>query len=92
MLSVLSKLGKQYLQVMALFIFETCLQQSIWLDIEWIPRSLNDKADYISRIIIQDFDEWSVNPQFFSWIDSMWGPYAVDCFAHIDNTQLPNFL
>lgn len=56
---------------------------------EWIPRSLNDKADYISHI--QDFDDWSINPQFFSWVDSMWGPHSVDCFAHIDNTHLPKF-
>jgi hypothetical protein len=80
---------KQHLQIIALSIFETCLQQSIRLDMEWIPRSLNDKADYISRI--RDFDDWSINPQFFSWIDSLWGPHSVDCFAHVDNTQLPNF-
>ena len=80
---------KQHLQVIALSVFKTCLQQGIRLDMEWIPRSLNDKADYISRI--QDFDDWSVNPQFFSWIDSMWGPHSVDCFAHVDNTQLPKF-
>ena len=80
---------KQHLQVIALSIFEMCLQQSIRLDMEWIPRSLNDKADYISRI--QDFDDWSINPQFFSWIESMWGPHAADCFAHTDNTQLSKF-
>ena len=30
-------------------------------------------------------------PNFFSWIDSMWGSHAVDRFAHIDNTYLPKF-
>ena len=53
---------------------------------EWIPRSLNEKADYISRI--KEFDDWMVNPQFFWWIDSLWGHHTVDRFAHIDNTQL----
>ena len=56
---------------------------------EWIPRSLNDKADYISRI--QDSDDWIVNHQFFALIDSMWGPHDVDCFVHISNTQLAKF-
>ena len=40
---------KEHLQVIALSIFESCLWQSIRLDVEWIPRSLNDKADYVSQ-------------------------------------------
>ena len=56
---------------------------------EWIPHSLNDKADYISQI--QDFDNWSVNSHFFSWINFMWGAHAVNYFAHVDNAQLPTF-
>ena len=62
-------------------IFELCL--------EWIPRGLNDKADYISRI--RDFDICKVNPQIFSWIDSLWGPHSVNCFASIEYTQLSLF-
>ena len=81
--------GKQHLQSIALNIFEMCFKHGIRLDIDWIPRSLNDKADYISRI--QDFDDWKVNPQLFAGIDSFWGPHTVDCFTHIENTQLPVF-
>ena len=53
---------------------------------EWIPCSLNEKSDYVSRIL--DFDDWSINSQF-SWIDSMWGSHSVDCFVQVDNAQLP---
>ena len=80
---------KQHLQIIALSIFESCFQRGIRLDMEWIPRSLNDKTDYISRI--QDFDDWSISPQLFSWVDSLWGPHSVDYFAHIDNAKLPKF-
>ena len=80
---------RQHLQSIALSIFVACFQQGIRLDMEWIPRSLNDKADYIS--CIHDFDDWKINPQIFAWINSMWGPHSVDCFAHVDNTQLPKF-
>ena len=59
---------RQHLQSIALSIFVTCFQQGIRLDMEWILHSLNDKADYISHI--QDFDDWKINPQFFSWINS----------------------
>ena len=80
---------KQHLQVIALSIFETCLRQSIRLDMEWISRSLDDKADYISRIL--GLDNWSINPQFFSWIDSMWGPHSVDCFCMLTTLSCQNF-
>lgn len=80
---------KKHLQTVAMTIFETCFEFGIRLDMEWIPRTLNDKADYISRI--QDLDDWQVSPVVFANIDSLWGPHSVDCFADIDNTQLPIF-
>ena len=55
---------KQHLQLLALNIFKVCFRHSICLYMEWIPRMLNDKTDYVSRI--RDFDDWKVNPQFSS--------------------------
>ena len=46
-------------QPIALDIFEVRFKYGVRLDMEWIPRGLNDKADYIS-----DFDDWKVNPRF----------------------------
>ena len=43
---------KPHLQDGALAIYEVCFQK---LEMEWIPRSQNELADYISRI--QDFDD-----------------------------------
>ena len=52
-------------------IYSTCVTNSISIDIQWIPRSENEKADYISRLIDhQDwevskkkgFDEWPLGP------------------------------
>ena len=80
---------RNHLQLIALNIFETCFKFGIRLDMEWIPRSLNEQADYVSRI--HDFDDWRTNSQLFANIDHLWGPHNVDCFAHIDNTQLPVF-
>ena len=42
---------RQHLQDGAMSIFEVCLANNIRLDIAWIPRSLNDRADFISRIV-----------------------------------------
>ena len=46
---------KPHLQDGAMSIFETCFQYSIKLEMDWIPRSDNDIADYISKV--RDFDD-----------------------------------
>ena len=56
---------------------------------EWIPRELNQQADYLSRIV--DYDDWKLNPIVFADLDCLWGPYSVDRFADASNAQLPRF-
>ena len=38
-------------QDIALCIFKTYVKHNISIDLEWFPRTTNNKADYISRII-----------------------------------------
>ena len=38
---------KRNLQEIAIKIFEICLEYNIRLEIEWIPREMNDQADYL---------------------------------------------
>lgn len=80
---------KQHLQEGALSIFALCFHHNIKLEMEWVPRSANEIADYISRI--RDFDDWMVNPVVFRYLDNMWGPHTVDCFANECNKQLSRF-
>ena len=70
-------------------VFETCFQHGIRLQMEWIPRSLNDKADYSSRIV--DCDDWQLNPQIICQLNALWGPHTVDQFASPHNAQLPRY-
>ena len=46
---------KMELQRMAMDIFSVCVQKGIIIDIQWIPRQENVKADYISNTI--DFED-----------------------------------
>ena len=80
---------KPHLQDGAMAIYEVCFQNGIKLEMEWIPRSQNELADYISRI--QDFDDWMVDPNFFNFINMAWGPHTVDCFAASHNSQVARF-
>ena len=46
---------KRELQDIAINILRNCLNNNISIDVEWIPRSKNDQAECISRIV--DYDD-----------------------------------
>ena len=80
---------KEHLQDGAMAIFETCFQHNIKIEVEWIPRSENERADFVSRIV--DHDDWGLDPSLFQVIDTSWGPHTVDCFATQYNALLSRF-
>ena len=45
--------SKEQLQYEALSIFNICCSHGILIKMEWIPRSQNDQADFLSRILIR---------------------------------------
>ena len=77
------------LQEQALKIFRTILVNNICIEPEWIPRDENELADALSRVI--DYDDWSIEPSVFAWVDQIWGPHTIDRFASSHNSQLPRF-
>ena len=78
------------LHEIALSIFNLCVQNRISLDVQWVPRSANDCADFVSRLI--DTDDWSISPSFLAQLSQLWGPFSADCFATHHNAKLPRFL
>ena len=81
--------SKVHLQSVALSIFRFCLSHGIALEAQWIPRSLNERADLLSRFV--DKDDWRVHPSVFRRVDAKWGPHTIDRFASYYNAQLPRF-
>jgi len=77
------------LQRKALEIFQFCAVNNVSMEIEWIPRSLNEYADSLSRVV--DFDDWSVSAGFFACISSLFGPFTVDRFASPDSAKCARF-
>lgn len=55
------------------------------IEIEWVPRSLNEYADSLSRVI--DFDDWCVSTGFSAYILSLFGPFTLDRFASPDSAK-----
>jgi hypothetical protein len=46
-------------QSIAFDIFSLCIRNSIILEMEWLPRTSNERADYLSRII--DYDDSGIS-------------------------------
>jgi hypothetical protein len=59
------------------------------LKVEWVPRGLNQWADYLSKI--RDTSDWKLNTTIFLQLDNVWGPHEVDRMASDTNKQLPRF-
>ena len=55
------------LLVIALKIFQFCVDNGIELQMQWIPRTKLDRADFISRIIY--VDDWQITTSFFEYLD-----------------------
>ena len=62
---------KKHLKQIAFDIFSFGVENSIQLELEWIPGTLNDKADYIFKIL--DFDALGLSPKLFAIISNRWG-------------------
>lgn len=77
---------KPSLHAVAIKVFSLAVRYQIHLEPEWIPRQLNERADYLSKIV--DHDDWYLNPLVFADLDRAWGPHTVDRFADCDNCQL----
>ena len=57
------KLG---LHKMARRIFDICIRSGIHLEVQWIPRTSNQQADYVSRLI--DTDDWQITEEFYFFL------------------------
>ena len=80
---------KADLQYYALQIYRICVLNNIRLEMQWVPRGQNERADYISKYV--DTDDWGVTQSFFRKLDLQWGPHDIDRFANSQNTKLIRF-
>jgi len=75
---------KEHLHILALYIFQTAKENNIDIEVEWIPRTQNESADYSSKIV--DYDDWTVKDCYFHALTSVWGPCSVDYFSSYKNS------
>lgn len=80
---------KEDLRCLALSVFFVCLLKNIKLEVEWIRRSANDRANFPNRIVGND--NWKVKRDYFLMAEAKQGPHSVNQFANHENPQLPRF-
>ena len=67
--------------------FHTAKENNI--EAEWVPRPLNEKADYLGKIV--DFDHWTAEDYYSHDATSSWGPCSLDCVASYKKHKIPRF-
>ena len=78
---------KEHLHILARDIFQTA-KDKIDIEVEWIPPTQNERADYLSKIV--GYDDWTVKDYYFRAVTSFWGSCSVvDCFASYKITRFP---
>ena len=80
---------RPFLQEIALDIFTFCSRHCISIELEWLARKLNERADSISRVV--DKDDWGISHELFQSLQNRWGKMEVDWFASSHNAKLPHF-
>ena len=69
--------------------FQTCADNRIHLEIQWIPRTQIERADFISRLI--DVDDWQLTRSCFGVLENLWGAHILDCFANYYNKKIDRY-
>ncbi len=82
--------GKFRLQNYAIFVDKICREYNISLRPVWIPRSLNNVADIVSKMF--DYDDYSVQEHFYQYLQQITGFVPnFDRFANNWNAKCPQF-
>ena len=74
------------LHAVAAEIFQFYATNGIELELQWIPRTEIEKADYISRVI--GIDDWQILADCSMSLEESWGVHSLDCFANYYSTKV----
>ncbi|VDI25194.1 Hypothetical predicted protein [Mytilus galloprovincialis] len=77
------------LQKVVTDILNSCSKKNIGLQTNWVPRTENKHADFLSRHT--DPDDWSIEKNVFHDLSCTFGPFTVDRFSTHYNAQSSRF-
>ena len=71
--------SKSDLQSIALKVNDFYEQREITLNPEWLPRALNERADFLSKL--SPVDDWNISNWVFDHLCRVWGHHDIDRFS-----------
>jgi hypothetical protein len=80
---------KPELLTMALDVFRICVMETITFNLVWVPRSQNEAADFLSKIV--DIDGWSIDNIMFYFLQKTNQKFTLDVFASMENAKCVKF-
>ncbi|XP_063404378.1 uncharacterized protein LOC134687850 [Mytilus trossulus] len=85
------KVGSKKLKLQSIdtSIIDFCEVQKINLTPYWTPRTENNDADYLSRVM--DHYDWGIEPSIYHYLCNLWEICTVDRFATHYNSQCERF-
>jgi hypothetical protein len=90
LLSIMKKGSmKQELQVLSLKIYSFCVQNCVIFNLSWVPRSQNEAADFLSKIV--DIDGWQIDQRIFHFLQSVTKKFTLDPFSSEKNFKCDKF-
>ena len=78
------------IQGLVLAIETFCIRHNIDRRTFWVPRSINNVADYMSKVCHGDHYSYMVRPHLRDYIQRQFGTPTVDRFASRNNIQVPS--
>ena len=65
------QVGSMHFNLHTCILASFCSYQGINLEVDWIPGSLTEKADYLSKIVdFDDWEIWEIIPEIFQLLDN----------------------
>ena len=76
------------IQALVIEINDLCIQANINRSNFWVPRSLNQIADYLNKVSTGDHYSYMLRTEVFAHLQTTFGPHAIDRFASRNNVQV----
>ena len=76
------------IQTLVLEIFKLTVEHNLHLRVLWVPRQLNQVADYLSKVQSIDHYGFQLSRQTFAFLESVFGEYSIDRFASQNNVMV----
>jgi hypothetical protein len=82
---------KEELQELVIRIFDLPDTHNFGIQPIWMSQEQNERADFNSHLNEYNHYDFSLKPEIFHWLDTMYGPHTIDRFTSDDSTQLPHY-